>query len=114
MCPQVTARYHSVTGTAGTAVVLVSLERVFLRWPQDGFARTRRRIRRRSEANDAARKQQQDGTWWRDHALRACVEGAVCQAADTTGLRRARYGGLPKAHLDHTAAALNLIEPHPR
>jgi hypothetical protein len=64
-----------------------------------------------SEAIHAARKQQQDGTWQRDYALRAGVEGTIRQATDTTGLRRARYRGLPKTHLDHTTAAtaLNLI-----
>ncbi|MGW9032209.1 transposase [Streptomyces sp. NPDC055722] len=43
--------------------------------------------------------------------LRAGVEGAVRQATHTTGLRRARYRGLAKIHLDHTtsATALNLI-----
>lgn len=64
-----------------------------------------------TEAVHAAREQQQDGTWQRDCALRAGVEGTIRQATDTTGLRRARYRGLPKTHLDHTTAAtaLNLI-----
>ncbi|MFF3469224.1 transposase [Streptomyces sp. NPDC001984] len=60
-----------------------------------------------------ARAQQQDGTWQRDYALRAGVEGAIRQATHTTGLRRARYRGLVKTHLDHTtsATALNLSTP---
>ncbi|WP_181384030.1 transposase [Streptomyces sp. NWU339] len=64
-----------------------------------------------TEAIRAARAQQRDGTWQRDYALRAGVEGTIRQATHTTGLRRARYRGLAKTHLDHTtsAAALNLI-----
>ncbi|WP_370151284.1 transposase [Streptacidiphilus sp. EB129] len=49
-----------------------------------------------TEAIHAARTQQQDGTWQRDYALRAGVEGTIRKATDTTGLRRARYRGLPK------------------
>ncbi|MFI9275721.1 IS1182 family transposase [Kitasatospora sp. NPDC052896] len=62
----------------------------------------------------AARTEQQDGTWQRDYALRAGIEGTIRQATHTTGLRRARYRGLAKTHLDHTtsAAALNLIRLH--
>ncbi|WP_405523431.1 transposase [Streptomyces canus] len=47
-----------------------------------------------TEAVRTARAQQQDGTWQRDYALRAGVEGAIRQATHTTGLRRARYRGL--------------------
>lgn len=67
-----------------------------------------------TEAVRTARAQQQDGTWQRNYALRAGVEGAIRQATHTTGLRRARYRGLAKTHLDHTtgAAALNLIRLH--
>jgi transposase len=58
-----------------------------------------------------ARARQQTGEWNRDYALRAGVEGTIRQATHTTGLRRARYRGLAKTHLDHTtsATALNLI-----
>ncbi|MEU5031660.1 transposase [Streptomyces milbemycinicus] len=44
-----------------------------------------------TEAIRTARAQQQDGTWQRDYALRAGVEGTVRQATHTTGLRRAPY-----------------------
>jgi hypothetical protein len=40
-----------------------------------------------TEAIHAARARQQDGTWQRDHALRAGVEGTIRQATHTTGLR---------------------------
>ncbi|WP_442819736.1 MobF family relaxase [Streptomyces sp. NBC_00841] len=44
-----------------------------------------------TETIHTARAQQQNGTWQRDYALRAGVEGAIRQATHTTGLRRARY-----------------------
>ena len=46
----------------------------------------------------------------RDYALRSRVEGTISQAVRAFGLRRARYRGLPKVHLQSaaTAAALNL------
>ncbi|MFK4268802.1 transposase [Streptomyces milbemycinicus] len=67
-----------------------------------------------TEAIRTARTEQQDGAWQRDYALRAGIEGTIRQATHTTGLRRARYRGLAKTHLDHTtsAAALNLIRLH--
>lgn len=75
----------------------------------------RRRIalrpRELTEAIRAARVEQQTGEWIKDYALRAGVEGTIRQTTHTTGLRRARYRGLAKTHLDHTASAtaLNLI-----
>ncbi|WP_406428423.1 transposase [Streptomyces sp. NBC_00147] len=63
-----------------------------------------------TEAIRTARAQQ-----GRNLAARLCAprpgRGAIRQATHTTGLRRARYRGLAKTHLDHTtsATALNLI-----
>jgi len=39
------------------------------------------------------------------------VEGTIAQATHVTGIRRARYLGLPKTRLEHNtaAAAINLI-----
>ncbi|WP_243639888.1 transposase [Streptacidiphilus pinicola] len=67
-----------------------------------------------TEAIRDARAQQQTGDWQRDYALRSGVEGTIRQATHTTGLRRARYRGLAKTHLDHSisATALNLIRLH--
>ncbi|RAG82082.1 IS5/IS1182 family transposase, partial [Streptacidiphilus pinicola] len=47
-------------------------------------------------------------------SLRCQVADSVSQATHTTGLRRARYRGLAKTHLDHSisATALNLIRLH--
>lgn len=67
--------------------------------------------REMSEAIALARAQQETKDWRKDYALRAGVEGTIRQATDVTGLRRARYRGLAKTHLDHvtSATALNLI-----
>ncbi|WP_345096224.1 IS1182 family transposase [Planomonospora venezuelensis] len=63
------------------------------------------------EALAAARAEQKTETWKDKYALRAGVEGTINQALDLTGLRRARYRGLPKVRLQHafSAAAVNVI-----
>ncbi|MFE3494338.1 transposase [Streptomyces sp. NPDC059175] len=57
------------------------------------------------------RAEQKTETWKAKYALRAGVEGAINQALDLTGMRRARYRGLPKVRLQHafSGAALNVI-----
>lgn len=49
----------------------------------------------------AVRDQQATKTWKTKYALRAGIEGTTNQALDVTGLRRARYRGLPKVRLQH-------------
>lgn len=63
------------------------------------------------QAMDTARAEQNTPGWQGKYALRAGVEGTVRQAVAVTGIRRARYRGLAKVHLEHiySAAALNLI-----
>ncbi|WP_406497576.1 transposase [Streptomyces sp. NBC_00846] len=58
-----------------------------------------------------ARAAQKTDTWKNKYALRAGVEGTINQALDITGIRRARYRGLPKVRLQHafSATALNVI-----
>ncbi|MET7458587.1 transposase [Streptomyces sp. NPDC005574] len=58
-----------------------------------------------------ARAEQKTDTWKNKYALRAGVEGTINQALDVTGIRRARYRGLPKVRLQHafSATALNVI-----
>ena len=67
--------------------------------------------REMTEALRHARAQQQTKDWNTAYALRAGVEGTIRQATTVTGLRRTRYRGLAKTHLDHafSAVALNLI-----
>ena len=63
------------------------------------------------EAVTAARAQQETSQWKAQYASRAGVEGLMRQATHVTGIRHARYLGLPKTALEHNiaAAALNLV-----
>ncbi|MFK0013903.1 transposase [Streptomyces sp. NPDC091027] len=58
-----------------------------------------------------ARAEQKTDTWKNKYALRAGVEGTINQALDPTGIRRARYRGLPKVRIQHafSATALNIV-----
>ncbi|WP_235990253.1 MULTISPECIES: transposase [Streptomyces] len=69
------------------------------------------RPREPHEALVRARAEQKTETWKAKYALRAGVEGTINQALDITGIRRARYRGLPKVRLQHafSATALNVI-----
>jgi transposase len=62
-------------------------------------------------AQQAARAAQAATDWPARYAIRAGVEGTIHQAIAVCGMRRARYRGLGKTHLQHvfTAVALNLI-----
>ncbi|MEU0664257.1 transposase [Streptomyces lavendulocolor] len=53
--------------------------------------------------------EQKTQTWKEKYALRAGIE-AINQALDLTGMRRARYRGLPKVRLQHafSATAINI------
>nr|WP_237307843.1 transposase [Streptomyces alboflavus] len=63
------------------------------------------------EVLDHARLQQDDEQWRARYGTRAGIEGTIHQAVAVTGMRRARYLGLQKTHLEHvfSAVALNLI-----
>jgi transposase len=69
------------------------------------------RPRESHEALAAARAEQATAQWKARYAARAGVEGTMRQATHVTGIRRARYLGLPKTQLEHTiaAAAINMI-----
>ena len=69
------------------------------------------RHRQVHEALTAARAEQAGDPWQRKYRIRAGVEGTIAQATHVTGIRRARYLGLPKTRLEHNtaAAAINLI-----
>jgi transposase len=62
------------------------------------------------EAIQARRQYQETKAFREAYAVRAGVEGVISQAAYTLGLRRARYRGLAKTHLQNlaTATAINL------
>lgn len=57
-----------------------------------------------------ARSEQQTTEWKTRYAVRSGVEGTVNEFAHGYGMRRCRYRGQPKAHLQHvfTAIAVNI------
>ena len=63
------------------------------------------------EAVIAARAGQDTRQWKDRYKARAGVEGTMGQASHVTGIRYARYAGLPKTRLEHLAAAtaINVI-----
>ncbi|HKM81431.1 MAG TPA: IS1182 family transposase [Candidatus Acidoferrum sp.] len=63
------------------------------------------------EALQSARRHQTTEEFRQNYAARAGIEGTHAQAISRCGLRRCRYIGLAKTHLQHviTAAAVNLI-----
>lgn len=68
------------------------------------------RQRASPEALQAARQRQKTPEFQDRYSLRAGVEGPFTQADRLSALRRSRYVGLAKTHLQHifTALALNL------
>ncbi|HEY0418955.1 MAG TPA: IS1182 family transposase [Acetobacteraceae bacterium] len=62
------------------------------------------------EALQARRAEQNTEAWKKRYACRAGIEGTLSQGVRCFGLRRCRYLGLAKTHLQHvlTAAAMNL------
>ena len=69
------------------------------------------RLEERHEAIQRARRHQQTPQWRALYGVRAGIEGCLSQAMRLGGLRRSRYVGLAKAHLQHvaSAAALNVV-----
>jgi transposase len=63
------------------------------------------------EAVAAAKAGQSSQHWKQRYNIRAGVEATMRQATHVTGIRRARYTGLDKTRLEHTAAAtaVNLL-----
>jgi hypothetical protein len=63
------------------------------------------------EAVAAARAEEGTRQWKDRYKARAGVEGTMGQASHVTGIRHARYTGLPKTRLQHLAAAtaINVI-----
>jgi transposase len=69
------------------------------------------RPRATHDAVTAARTAQTTAEWQRRYAIRAGVEGTIAQATHVTGIRTARYRGLPRTTLEHNiaAAAINIL-----
>jgi hypothetical protein len=69
------------------------------------------RPRQEYEALGTARLREQTAEFKDEYAQRAGVEGTISQGVRVCGLRRSRYSGEAKTHLQHlaTAAALNVL-----
>lgn len=69
------------------------------------------RPRMEFEALQQARHRQKTDEWKQQYAARAGIEGTISQRVRRCDLRRARYIGLARTHLQHilTAVALNLV-----
>jgi len=63
------------------------------------------------EALLARRQEQETSPFRQGYATRAGIEATLSQGVRRMGLRRARYDGLQKTHLQHvlTAVAINLV-----
>jgi transposase len=77
---------------------------------KEGRSLTLRPNQAQHEAIQQARQQQESDDFKQRYNRRAGVEGSISQGVRSFGLRRARYIGLAKTHLQHllTAAAINL------
>jgi transposase len=80
-------------------------------WAKDAPRQLTVRPQAHHEAIQAARQRQETAAFTAQYAQRAGIEGAHAQGIRRCGLRRARYHGLAKAHLQHllTAVALNVV-----
>lgn len=67
--------------------------------------------RKRQLALQAAREREKTQVFKEQYARRAGVEGSISQAVDKLDMRRSRYRGIAKTHLQHvmTASAMNLM-----
>ena len=63
------------------------------------------------EALQAARRRQQTRAFTKQYALREGIEATISQGVRAFGLRRSRYLGLAKTHLQHLgiAAGINVV-----
>ncbi|MGZ6308415.1 MAG: IS1182 family transposase [Ktedonobacterales bacterium] len=79
-----------------------------------GRSMTFRFPQERHEMLLAARQRQQAEAFKALYRLRAGIEGTFSQTTRNTGVRHARYRGLPKTHLQHifTAVATHLLRLH--
>lgn len=69
------------------------------------------RLQAEHEAIQEMRQKQLTADWKTRYNIRAGIEGTLSQGIRVFGLRRTRYIGLAKTHLQHllTAAAMNVV-----
>jgi transposase len=94
-----------------TATCRVCPARSACTWAKDAPRQLTVRPQAHHEALQVARQRQETATFKAQYAQRAGVEGTHSQGVRRCGLRRARYLGLAKTHLQHllTAVALNVV-----
>jgi transposase len=120
-CPQgqTTRRWSEAQDAWGNAVINVKCSRSGCRSCEHRAVCTRAKTEPREltlrpqvehEALQAARQRQQTPEWKAAYNVRAGVEGTLSQGIRVCDLRRSRYLGLAKTHLQHilTAAGMNI------
>jgi transposase len=121
-CPQgqTSVKWTPGRDVSGDPVVRIRFDRATCRacparsactWAKDAPRQLTVRPQAHHEAIQAARQRQETAAFTAQYAQRAGVEGTHAQAIRRCGLRRARYIGLTKTHLQHlrTAVALNVV-----
>jgi len=78
---------------------------------KDGPRELTLRPQAQQEQRQAARQEQTTANWQKRYNVRAGIEGTLSQGIRAFELRKTRYSGLAKTHLQHliTAAALNIV-----
>jgi transposase len=69
------------------------------------------RIQQHHEALQQARTRQKDAAFWQKYQARSGIEGTISQGVRAFGMRRSRYRGMEKTHLQHLiiATVINLV-----
>ena len=120
-CPQghTTTQWYERTGSRGKPAITVAFPKtVCVDCPVRQRCTTSKTGRKvgfipepEFSALQAAREREQTDEFKETYKKRAGVEGTISQAVGVLGMRRTRYRGLDKVHLQHlmTAAAMNLM-----
>jgi transposase len=68
------------------------------------------RTKEHHQALQAVRARQKDGAFWEKYRARSGIEATISQGVRAFGLRRTRYRGMKKTHLQHSmiATAINV------
>lgn len=87
-----------------------SVREICTRSVKDSRSLTLRGTKAQQDALRNTRQQQKTQPWKEQYALRAGIEGTISQGVRGFGLRKARYIGEAKTHLQHilTACAINI------
>jgi transposase len=121
-CPQghTSIKWTPGRDVSGDPVIRIRFDRATCRacparqactWAKDAPRQLTVRPQAEHEAIQAARRRQETAAFKAQYARRAGVEGTHAQAIQRCGLRRSRYRGLARTHLQHLlmAVALNVI-----